>query len=240
MLQQIDIESLLFIDIETVSQKPTYEELAPNIQDFWNHKGSIIAPEFSPEEAYQNKAAIFAEFGKIICISIGYVIKMDGQLEAKLKSFYHDDEGTLLKEFQAFVHKIEKGKRVYSLCGHNIKEFDIPYLCRRILINKIDLPNFLDFTSKKPWEVSVYDTLHLWRFGDYKNYTSLNLLCAVFNVPTPKDDIDGSMVGKVYWQENDLQKIVKYCQKDVVAVMQLILSLQNKSLIKEENIHITT
>jgi len=240
MIQQIDIESLLFIDIETVSQKPVYDDLAPNIREFWDHKGRIIAPEFSPEDAYQNKAAIFAEFGKIICISIGYVIETDGQLEAKLKSFYHDDEEILLREFQAFIHKIEKGKRAYSLCGHNIKEFDIPYLCRRILINKINLPNFLDFTSKKPWEVSVYDTLHLWRFGDYKNYTSLNLLCAIFNVPTPKDDIDGSMVGKVYWSEKDLPKIVRYCQKDVVAVIQLILSLQNKPMIQEENIHITT
>jgi uncharacterized protein YprB with RNaseH-like and TPR domain len=124
------------------------------------------------------------------------------------------------------------------LCAHNGKEFDYPYLIRRILINGLEVPSILNLSGKKPWEVNHIDTMELWKFGDYKHYTSLELLATVFGISSPKDDINGSDVGRVYWQENDLQRIVKYCQKDVVTIVNLLLRFKGKPMMGEESIQI--
>jgi hypothetical protein len=184
-------------------------------------------------EAYENKAAIFAEYGKIVCISVGYYHKVND--EYRIKSFANHDEKSLLESFELFCQKL---KNSYVFCGHNVKEFDVPYLCRRFLISKIAIPKLLDFQNKKPWEVELIDTLQLWKFGDYKNYTSLETLTTIFHIPTPKNDIDGSQVGKVYWEENDLERIVKYCQNDVIAVIQLYRAFNQMDLIEDNKIQV--
>lgn len=232
MLDQINIGNVLFLDIETVPAWNEYNKMPDNFRKLWDKKAMTFAVKETdtPETLYE-RAGIYAEFGKIICISVGYI---NGST-LKIKSFYGDDEKILLGEFAELL------ERYYSnntsiLCGHNAKEFDYPYISRRMLINNIELPVILDTSAKKPWEINHLDTMQLWKFGDYKSYTSLALLTALFDIPTPKDDMEGSDVARVYWVENDLERIVKYCQKDVVAVVQLLLRFQGKPLIKEENI----
>jgi DNA polymerase elongation subunit (family B) len=185
------------------------------------------------------KAGIFAEFGKIICISAAFLRPKNGSYEMRVRSFYGDDEKEILNSFMAMVNKYFNTKKIF-FCAHNGKEFDFPFIARRALINGIQIPLTLDSRGMKPWEIQHLDTLDLWRFGDYKNYTSLALLAHVFGIPTPKDDIDGSQVCDVYWQERDLQRIVTYCQKDVVTVVQLFRKYRCEDLIPEENIIIVT
>lgn len=229
------IENIIFMDIETVSQYETYNEASESIQYIWSKKyeKSEYLNSIPLDIAYKEKAAIFAEYGKIICISIGIYDRERN--EYRIKSFYGKDEKILLESFRSFTLSL---KRKYVFCGHNIKEFDIPYICRRFLIHQLSIPSLLDFQDKKPWEVEMIDTMQLWRFGDFKNYTSLETLTTIFNIPTPKDDIDGSQVGQVYWGEGNLDRIVRYCQNDVIAVIQLYLSFQQMNLITQEQIKI--
>lgn len=222
------LEDILFIDIETVSQYKNYEEVPDIIQHIWEKKfaNSTVLNQYSVEESYNQKAAIFSEYGKIICISIGMYDKSKD--EFRLKSFFGKDEKIVLSDFEKFCAGL---KRKFIFCGHNIKEFDIPYLCRRLLINQIQIPKILDFQDKKPWEIEMVDTLQLWKFGDFKNYTSLETLTTIFEIPTPKNDIDGSQVGAVYWIEDNLERIVNYCQQDVIAVIQLYRKIQLQEIL---------
>jgi len=182
------------------------------------------------------RAGILAEFAKVICISIGYFRKENGNLQLRIKSFYSHNEKELLENFIKMIQQLHSGNNKWCFTGHNIKEFDVPFLCRRMLVNNLMIPGFLDFQNIKPWDTPVTDTLHLWRFGDYKHYTTLKLLAAALGVPSPKDDIDGSQVGEVYWEQNDLERIVCYCQKDVVTVANIILRFKNMPLISQEQI----
>lgn len=232
MLANINIEKILFLDIETVAQHKTYDEVSDNLQLLWEKKAKLIGKEDETAEQTYGRAGIYAEFGKIVCISVGYIQTYLDTKTLNIKSFYGNDEKELLKDFFESLDKIPN----YLLCAHNGKEFDFPYIARRGLINGLNLPNILNTAGKKPWEVNHLDTLQLWKFGDYKNYTSLNLLTAIFDIPTPKDDIDGSMVNQVYWEDNDLERIMIYCQKDVVALTQLFLRMNNLTLVNEDNI----
>lgn len=225
-----NLSNILFLDIETVPQQYEYEELSERSQILWEKKSSQWRKDLSIEESY-HKAGIYAEFGKIICISVGSIIK--GTLH--IKSFYGDDEKAILLQFQESLVKFSTN-RVPQLCAHNGKEFDFPYLCRRMLINDIKLPRLLQIQGKKPWEITFLDTLDLWRFGDYKNYTSLDLLCHVFDIPTPKQNIDGSQVSKIYWEEKNIERIVTYCEADVIALTQLYLRMQGLPLLSEQKI----
>lgn len=238
MLENIDTRKILFLDIETVSQKPDYESLDETTKSLWDEKSVRFQKETdkTSNEIY-NKAAILAEFGKIICISIGYLFAKEDKEWLRIKSFSGDDEKKILTEFNEVLNNSFNTK-AHLLCAHNGKEFDFPYIARRILINGLKLPSILDLAGKKPWEIQHLDTMELWKFGDYKHYTSLKLLTAIFNIPTPKDDIDGSEVGRVYWVDNDLDRIVNYCQKDVVAIVQLLRKYQGKELIHESNIEV--
>lgn len=246
MLENLDIANVLFLDIETVSGESTYDDLSENFQKLWKLKSRQILrkydEEIEDEEAnvlYSDKAGIFAEFGKIVCISVGIVVRNPDtkQLELRLKSFANDDEALLLKDFSQLVDQYYNNPNKHFFCGHNIREFDIPYICRRLLINQLPLPKSLNITGKKPWETKHFiDTLELWKFGDYKNYTSLNLLTNIFGIPSPKDDIDGSEVGSIYWQEKDLDRIAVYCEKDVLAVVQLLLKYMRQSILEEKQI----
>jgi len=232
MLDRVQLDRVLFLDIETVPQYPNYQELSKEEKKLYVQKTKFLQKDLSEEEVYE-RAGIYAEFGKIICISIGFVHDSVIGRQIRLKSFYHDDEETLLRDFVALL---EENPKYSILCGHNAKEFDFPYICRRLLINGIPLPNVLNIAGKKPWEIAHLDTMELWKFGDYKAYTSLALLCHVFNIPTPKDDISGEDVARVYYEENDLERIKIYCEKDVVALMQLFLKMRYENLVPDERI----
>lgn len=234
MLNQINAESLLFIDIETVSGTESFDQMSPRLQEFWEKKSSFFRKEDESSSDVYSRAGIYAEFGKIVCISTGMVIQKNGKRKFKVKSFYGDNEKQLLQDFALLLDRFcQKTNR--NLCAHNGKEFDFPYIARRMLINGITLPNILDIAGKKPWEVQFVDTMELWKFGDYKHYTSLALLCEIFGISTPKDDIDGSMVGEVYWRDHDLERIALYCEKDIFATAQLFLRYQGEELIPTEN-----
>lgn len=235
MLDHISPENLLFLDIETVPQYSGYGEMPETIQKLWTKKASFLVKEGEkPADIFQ-RSGIYAEFGKIICISVGHLHQQDGQEMIRIKSFAGDEEKLILEDFRQMLIKYSK-TRDFSLCAHNGKEFDFPYIARRMLINGIEIPPCLDIAGKKPWEVRHVDTMELWKFGDFKNYTSLDLLASVFNIPSPKDDIDGSMVAEVYWKDKDLDRIVRYCEKDVVTIIQLILRFKGRDMISEENI----
>ena len=229
--------NILFLDIETVPQFSNYNELADEWKVLWNIKAGYLIRNKDTEtpESIYPRAGIYAEFGKIICISCGFITENGKEKKITLKSFYGDNEKNLLAEFCEMVNKWA-GKEQRSLCAHNGKEFDFPYLCRRLVINELPIPSILNISGKKPWEVNHLDTLELWKFGDFKSYTSLNLLAHVLGIATPKNDIDGSMVWTVYWNDKDLNRIVTYCQKDVITVAQIFLKMNGEELIKEENI----
>ena len=233
MLKKIPIDKVLFLDIETVPQYPLYSELSETEQKLYSQKTKGLQKEGITAEDLYERAGIWAEFGKIICISVGYIHNSSLGKQIRLKSFYGDDEEALLREFSSLL---EENPNFSILCGHNAKEFDFPYICRRALINGLSLPSILDIAGKKPWEINHLDTMELWKFGDYKAYTSLSLLCHVFQIPTPKDDISGEDVARVYYEENNLERIKIYCEKDVVALIQLLLKMTGDTLVKEEKI----
>lgn len=236
MLEKISLEKVLFLDIETVPQ--TYQ--FPDLDDTGKHLFEMktrfmVNEEKSYEQVYNERAGIYAEFGKIVCISVGFVRDTSTGRQIRMKSYYHDDEETLLKQFKGLLEE-HYNTPYHILCGHNAKEFDFPYICRRMLINGIKLPPILDIAGKKPWEISHLDTLELWKFGDYKAFTSLALLCHVFNIPTPKDDISGADVARVYYEEKDLERIKVYCEKDVLALIQLFLRMRGDALVDEGDV----
>ena len=236
MLADLKINKVLFLDIETVPIKYNFEQLSPEFQKLWEEKTLWQRKaEYTAAEFYKKKAGIMAEFAKVVCISVGYLFKEKGENHFRIKSFYGDEEKELLSDFILLLNK-EFNTKSHLLCAHNGKEFDFPFLARRILVNGLKLPKLLDIAGKKPWEVNHLDTMELWRFGDYKHYTSIKLLSALFNIPTPKDDIDGSQVARVYYEEKDLERIKTYCQKDTLTVAQLLLKYKGQDLIKEENI----
>lgn len=245
MIDRIDIEKILFLDIECVPGQPNYDDLDETFQELWAIKAKSLLrrqtddPSGEDIEKIYERAGIYAEFGKIICISVGLVRrdKETGLLNVRLKSFAHHDEAQLLKDFCELLNQHYKNPSNDYLCGHNIKEFDIPYICRRLVINQLPFPNLLQIHGKKPWETKhLLDTLELWKFGDIKNYTSLKLLAAVLGFPSPKDDIDGSDVGRVYWEEQDLDRIALYCEKDVLATVQLFLRFRRMPILEGEQV----
>jgi 3'-5' exonuclease len=235
----LPFNNILFLDIETVPQYETYQALPEDWQQLWNTKSNSLLKYHEDEtnESLYPRAGIYAEFGKIVCISCGVLHGSASERKIVLKSFSGNDEKQLLIQFADMLSKWSTGEAKF-LCAHNGKEFDFPYLCRRMIINDILIPAIINTSGKKPWEVNHFDTLELWKFGDFKSFTSLNLLAHTLGIKTPKDDIDGSMVWKVYWEEKNLQRIVTYCQKDVVTVAQILLRMNGEQLIKEENIEI--
>jgi uncharacterized protein YprB with RNaseH-like and TPR domain len=236
-MNQIALENLFFIDIETVSEKEHFHLLDDGWKELWIEKISRNLPaDTTAEDFYPMRASILAEFAKVACISFGYFKKQNNETQLRIKSLCSDDEADLLKKFVSTLNQLHNNNQRWIFCGHNIKEFDVPFLCRRMLINNILIPPYIDFQNMKPWDTPILDTLHLWRFGDYKHYTSLKLLAAVLGVPSPKDDIDGSEVGNVYWKEKDLQRISVYCEKDVVTVANVVLRFKGLPLLKEEQV----
>ncbi|TDQ28715.1 3'-5' exonuclease [Tenacibaculum caenipelagi] len=235
MLNKLNLQNILFLDIETVPEVELFADLSPEMQELYALKTQYQRKdEFTPEEFY-HRAGIWAEFGKIICISVGYFVERKGESQLRITSFYGDNEFKLLQDFKNLLDTHFNHPN-HLLCAHNGKEFDFPYIARRMIINRVDLPNKLNLFGKKPWEVPHLDTMDLWKFGDYKHYTSLKLLTTILGIPSPKQDIDGSEVANVYYQEKNLSRIVEYCERDTVAVAQLLLRFLNKPLVEDMDI----
>lgn len=239
MYDNLDLSSVLFLDIECVSGEATLGDVEPALAQLWREKAPRIMrlDELTEEEAaaaYVDKAAIHAEWGKIVCISVGFLGKHDDGMSLRVKSFASPDEAVLLEEFAELMNA-NRGFRF--LCGHNVKEFDVPYIGRRMLINGMRLPAAIDLRGKKPWDLKhLLDTMDMWKFADRKAYTSLKLLAALFGIPSPKGDIDGSQVGRVFWEEGDLDRIAEYCERDVVATTNVFLALTQRGRVADEDV----
>lgn len=234
MLQKIKPENILFLDIETVPEHSNFNELEPKIQDLWTQKTQYQRKDDIAAEDFYERAGIWAEFGKIICISVGYFVTNNSERQFRVTSF-SGEEYQILIEFKTLLdHHFYKS--YHLLCAHNGKEFDFPFIARRMVIHSIEIPNALNLFGKKPWEIPHLDTMELWKFGDYKNYTSLKLLTTILGIPSPKDDIDGSQVAEVYYKDKDLKRIVKYCEKDTIAVAQIFLKYRRELLLSEDDI----
>lgn len=237
MLDELNLRKIMVLDIETVPQYSAFSKMPENLQTLWEAKTKFQRkPEQTADEFYE-RAGILAEFGKIICISMGVFQQEDSNYKLRIKSLFGDDERQLLA---SFLLLLKKHNSDLTFCAHNGKEFDYPYLCRRMVINGLNVPRQLSIAGKKPWENPHLDTMELWKFGDYKHYTSLNLLATILNIDTPKDDISGSDVRKVYYEDNDLPRIVNYCQKDVVTTAQILLKFKGMNIIPTENITIVS
>lgn len=239
MLSSYPIQNILFLDIETVPMQPGFDQLSDEWKALWEIKSGFLLKSRegeTPESIYE-RAGIYAEFGKIICISCGVLHGSENDRRLVIKSFAGDDEKQILAAFCTMLNKWSGNEPKY-LCAHNGKEFDFPYLCRRLIINNMSIPALLNIAGKKPWEIAHIDTMELWKFGDYKSYTSLNLLAHSLGVPTSKDDIDGSMVAKVYYEEKDLARIVTYCQKDVITLARIFLRFCGEALLQNDGIEI--
>lgn len=246
-LNPLILKRCLFIDIETVPAVSDFYELSAEMQELWIKKSNSLikgSPEnqlSAPEETFQNRAGIYAEFAKVVCISVGF-LSFHGEVpnKAKIKSFAGDDEKKLLQDFSELLNQHYNNPERDAICGHNIKEFDIPFLCRRMVIHSVKFPALLDLSGKKPWQTThLLDTMDMWRFGDYKNYTSLLLLSGTLGIPSPKDDMDGSMVGQAYWKENALDRITRYCEKDVCTVIQIMLRYAGCTMLAETQIELS-
>ena len=240
MLSHINIYNLIFIDIETVPQVSSWDRLSAMMQELWAAKHATLKIDNeTAEEGYLRRAGVYSEFAKIVCVSVGF-FRMDKERQRRtfrVKSIFGDDERVLLDELLRMIAKSFGDAERFHFCGHNIREFDLPFICRRLLINGFELPEMFDFSGKRPWEMQDVDTMQLWKFGDHKNFTSLKLLSAILDIPTPKDDIEGKDVCRVYWEERGLARIVEYCQKDVVTVGRLLLRFKgDKKLLQEEDV----
>lgn len=236
MLKHLDLSKILFLDIETVPANPDYLGMDEEWRSLWERKASFLnRGEVENAEVIYERAGIYAEFGKVICVSLAYFHFQEKGREFRITSIYGEDEKELLEEAARLLIRFNKSSD-RLLCAHNGKEFDFPYLSRRMLINGIELPYMLDISGRKPWEVQHLDTMQLWKFGDYKHYTSLKLLCKLFGIDSPKSDMDGSQVAKVYYEEKDLKRISEYCQEDTIAVAQLLLKFMGEDSIKPKDI----
>lgn len=234
MIKRINLEHILFLDIETVPQFEHFDELDDTSKTLWDLKSKYQRKENFSAEAFYDRAGIWAEFGMIVCISVGYFVFKGDVRNFRVTSF-HGDEVKILKEFKTLLETHFNNPH-HLLCAHNGKEFDFPYIARRMIIKGIDIPFKLDLFGKKPWEVPHLDTLELWKFGDYKTYTSLKLMAHVLGIPSPKDDIDGSQVHSVFYEEKDIDRIIIYCEKDTITVAQILLRLRNEAILEDNEI----
>jgi DNA polymerase elongation subunit (family B) len=234
MVERINLENVLFLDIETVPEHEHFGLCDEETQQLYDLKTQYQRKDGqSPEEFYE-RAGIWAEFCKIVCMSVGYFTFRGDIRHFRVTSFC-GDEKQILKDFNNLLSN-HFNQPQHILCGHNAKEFDFPFIARRMIINGIPIPQKLNLFGKKPWEVPHLDTMDMWKFGDYKSFTSLKLLTKILGIPSPKGDIDGSQVGHVYHVEKDIDRIVTYCEKDVIAVAQVLLRFRHEDLLVDDEI----
>lgn len=234
MLDRINLTNILFLDIETVPQQREFNLLDQEVQELYEEKTRYQRKGEIPAEEFYDHAGIWAEFGKIVCLSVGYFTYKMGERQFRTTSFV-GEEVTILQAFANLVNAhFNRGEHL--LCGHNAKEFDFPYIARRMIIHGLKVPAKLNLMGKKPWEVPHLDTMEMWKFGDYKHYTSLKLLAHILQIPSPKDDIHGADVARVYYMEQDMDRIVRYCEKDVITVAQIVLRLRGEAILEEDEL----
>ncbi len=245
MLQSIELSKVLFFDIECVGAAPSFDQLSEEFQHLWRRKAQHLLREAAPLDdevvaaMYRDRAAIYAEFGKIVCISVGLIHRdrETGRLNLRIKSFADTDERQVLQDFSELIRQYFSDISKHYFCGHNIKEFDVPYICRRMVVHQLELPRPFQLRGLKPWETGhLLDTMELWKFGDRKAFTSLRLLTTLLGIPSPKDDIDGSQVGRVFHDEQDVDRIARYCEKDVLATVQLFLRYRYEPLLEPDQV----
>ncbi|MFA5555767.1 MAG: 3'-5' exonuclease [Flavobacteriaceae bacterium] len=234
MLEKINLQNILFLDIETVPEMQQFDMLSDEKKELFDLKTKYQRKEDQTPEDFYERAGIWAEFGKIICISVGYFTFKNDVRTFRVTSFF-GEEAQILKDFSNLLNNYFS-KPEHLLCGHNAKEFDFPFIARRMIIHGLPIPSKLNLFGKKPWEIPHLDTMELWKFGDYKNFTSLKLLANILNIPSPKDDIDGSQVGYVYYVEDDIDRIITYCEKDVITVAQIMLRLRREDILDPSEI----
>ena len=239
MLEDLPLENILFLDIETVPLTEEMGSVSSRLQDLWDKKSAHFRKEDESASDAWPRASLYAEFGRVVCISAGIISRKNDPKHFRIKSFSGEDESAVLDGFSELVRKF-RSPRYIRLCAHNGKGFDFPFLCRRMLIRGIDIPVAMQVAGKKPWELNFIDTMDLWKFGEYKNFTSLTLLTEILGISDPKDDMDGSQVAGVYYKEKNLERISRYCEKDVLAVAQVLLRLKGERLIPEENVEIVS
>jgi 3'-5' exonuclease len=235
MIKEIPLSSILFIDIETIPNVSHYDKLSMRMRELYQGKMRFMKDPLLTEEELYSKAGIYAEFGRIVCISGGKIDFRNSVPHLEIRSWSGHDEKELLENF---CNDLTASKEIKRLCAHNGREFDFPWLCRRLIIQDMKIPPILEIQGKRPWEIQHIDTMDLWKFGDYKHYTSLDLLTEILGVPSPKDDLTGADVGRVYWEDDDLPRIVNYCQKDVLALTQVFLRLRGDRMLDEEQVHV--
>ena len=232
---KIKMTHVLFLDIETVPQEQFWSDVPKTTKELYAQKTAYQRKENVFPKDFYERAGIWAEFGKIICISVAYFTEREKQRHLRVSSFYGDHEKQILLDFKKLLDT-HFNKSTHLLCAHNGKEFDFPYIARRMIIHQIELPSKLNLFGKKPWEVPHLDTMELWKFGDYKHYSSLQLLTSTLGIPSPKEDIQGSDVASVYYKEKNLERIVRYCENDTIAVAQLLLRFNNDQLVEKDEI----
>ncbi len=237
MLEDLKLENILFLDIETVPISMEAGLVSPRLQELWEKKSTYFRAEDESAEDAWPKASLYAEFGRVVCISAGVLSQVGDPKRFRIKSFAYEDENAILEGFSALVKRFRSPAEI-RLCAHNGKDFDFPFLCRRMVISGLPIPVVLQVAGRKPWELNFVDTMELWKFGEYRNFTSLKLLTEVLGIPDPKDDMDGSQVAEVYYRDKNLERISRYCEKDVLAVAQVLLRLKGELLIPEENVQI--
>lgn len=220
-------KNILYIDIETCSLYSDFYKLSDREKMLWAAKCKTFIKSYDDfegqktvlTELYKSKAGIYAEFAKVLCISVAFISTENNEEKLIIFSFCNSNESLVL---QSFAYFLTQHPELKYFCGHNIREFDIPFLARRYSIAGIPIPYMINLRGKKPWEIKhLLDTMELWKFGDYKNYTSLQLLAAIFNLDDPKQNISGADVHDVFWGEKDLDRIKIYCEQDVKTVFQL-------------------
>jgi predicted PolB exonuclease-like 3'-5' exonuclease len=237
-MYDIKLENVLFLDIETVPSVRNFNELTEKQQNLWEIRSSRKRKdedEVEPAESWP-RAGLYAEFGKIVCISAGIFSSLAEPRRFRIKSLYGDEELSILREFAQLIKSFKQGRNLL-LCAHNGKDFDFPFLARRFVIQGEKLPDVLNIAGKKPWELNFIDTMELWKFGEFRNYASLALLTEVLGISDPKDDLDGSRVAEVFYA-GDYDRIARYCEKDVLAVAQILLRMRGEKLIPEENVEV--
>ena len=226
-----DIHKLLFVDIETVGVDEDLDSLHhtnPKLSKVWEETGWDYFKrkysedsELSSNQMFVKRAALLPEFGKIVCISVGFIVPSG---ETKLDSFYGDEKNILISTSE-LLNRVDK--LGFVICGHNVKNFDLPYIAKRMLINNIPVPKILPNYTIKPWESRVLDTKEVWGFNSFGGLSSLNLVCTSLGLETSKEgEVNGSNMHKYYYDSNNIEKIKNYCEEDVKCTINLVKKLK--------------
>lgn len=239
MYTPAEVAKIVFFDLETASEYESLDQLAlnkPKMAELWSKRCEYLRSRFeenkdmTDEQLYEAKAALTPEFARIVCATFGRVTFIGEDPNVIIKSYCSEHEDEVLDGIQKVFDKFASLK----FSGHNIKRFDIPMMCKRLLIHGRSLPKGLQIQNLKPWEMPFIDTSEVWSFGAWQEgFVSLELLVTAIGLETPKGDIKGEDVSRVFWQDGDTHRIAEYCQRDVFAGIQALLKLSGLPVVEE-------